>query len=134
MRDFYWYVFTKGFYFCIRVFREKDEAWVFGALTFSMAIATALITIVEFIEVLMLPKRLYVYQPYFAYASFAMAILSLFYFRRDRKYIRVVEHVNALPEPKKKRFFRIMVIYFTVIVVGMLTCGYILHEFNIRNY
>lgn len=102
-------------------------------MTTSMIIVGTVITLLELLEVLMLPERINIYGEYHKYFSLGMAILSLFYVKHNNRYLKILKGCKKLSERRRKFLRFVCVAYLLILVVGFFWFGGIIRDFNIKH-
>lgn len=129
----YKYIFSKAYYFCISVLKEKEFPWIWAGMTTSMIFVATVITLLELIEYIMLPTRINIYGEYHGFFSLGTAIIIVLYVSYNKKYAEILESYNALSEKRRKVFRYVSVVYIVILAVSFFWLGYLLREYNISH-
>nr|WP_320117915.1 hypothetical protein [uncultured Marinifilum sp.] len=79
MKDLYRYIFTKAYFFCITVFKEKEFPQYFASGVVTLALVTQIVIILELIEYLSFPTRVNIFGEYHGYfAVFCWGVVLLY--------------------------------------------------------
>lgn len=127
----YKYIFCKAYYFCIRVFKEKEFPWAFASGIVTLCLVTNIVVLLEIVEYAMLPDGINIYAPYHGYFAVALWILIQLYVTRDKRYIKILESCKSLSAKKRQMLRYISIVYVIVLVIGFFWLGYLLREYNL---
>lgn len=133
MRTLFQYIFCKAYYFCIRVFKEKEFPWAWAAMATSFILVVTITNLLGLIEVLILPKRINTYVEYHKYFSLGMVILAPIYVKRNNRYMRILEVCKQIPESKRLMLRYVSIVYILILVVGFFWLGEIIRDFNLSH-
>ncbi len=128
MKDLYSYIFTKAYFFCINVFKEKEFPQYFAIITVTLIGVTNLYIILSLIEYIMLPDRFIPYDGYFKYFSLASVLTSLAYFNYKERYKAILSYNSELSSLKARRLKTVSIIYVLLLFVGFFTVGALLRN------
>lgn len=129
----YRYIFCKAYYFCIWAFKEKDTPWIWAGMTTSMIIVGTVITLLQLIEVLMLPSRINIYGEYHGYFSLGMAVVIVLYVKQGDRYLNVLETCKKLSEKRRKVLRYISIVYLLILFASFFWSGYLIREYNLSH-
>ena len=116
----YKYIFCKAYYIAIRVFKETEFPWAFGAIVVTLCLVMTILDILQIVRYLMLPKRIDMYDQFHSYIALALCAAIQIYAWRNKKYISILQDCKSI-SPQKRRILRVVsVIYILIIVVGFL--------------
>jgi len=128
MKDLYSYIFTKAYFLCINIFKEKEFPQYFAIITVTLIGVTNLYIILSLIDFIMLPDMFIPYDEYFKYFSLASVLTSLAYFNYKERYKTILSYNSGLSSVKVKRLKAISIIYVLFIFIGFFTLGALLRS------
>lgn len=128
MKDLYSYIFTKAYFFCINVFKEKEYPQYFAIITVTLIGVTNLYILLSLIEYVMLPNKFIPYEEYFKYFSLASVLISLVYFNYKKRYNKVLNRNKGLSIAKVRRLKVFSIIYLLILFVGFFALGALLRS------
>ena len=134
MIAFYKYIFCKSYFFCIRVFKEKDFPQIWAGSVLAFIIIINVIVLLELAEYMMLPHRINIYYDYHKYFAIVFWGLMLIYIHINKKYIRILEYCKTIPQKKKKVFRILSILYYLFLAISFFLMSHLLREYNISNH
>lgn len=129
----YKYIFSRAYYFCIRVFKEKDFPQFFASIVISMIFVGSIIVVLELIEYLMLPTVINIYGDYHGYFSLTMLVGIAFFINRNGYYSVILKEYEAMTAEERKTLGLWSWIYTGVLLFGFFYLGYLLREYGINH-
>ncbi len=133
MKDLYSYIFTKAYFFCINVFKEKEFPQYFAILTIIFIGVTNLYIILSLIEYLLLPDKFDFYGEYYKYFSLISGLLALVYFNYNKKYDKILSYYKGFSIEKLRKLKIYSIIYLLILFVGFFALGALLRSYYIAN-
>ncbi len=129
----YRYIFTKAYFFCINVFKEKEFPQYFATGMVTLAIITNFYILLSLIEYLMLPVRFNQYGEYYKYFALIVLAFALFYVNNKKRYLKILEHNSDISERKKKKLRIISIVYLLFLFVTFFLLGALIRDYNINH-
>lgn len=130
MKTFFSFIFCKAYFFCIKVFKEKEFPQFFAAAVVSVSIDTTIIDMIKLYEYLILPKEINIYTEYYGYFSILFWIIVSIYVNRKRKYLEIIEENKKIPNNKKIVLSILSLIYLLIIFVSYFWLGTLYHDYK----
>ncbi len=133
MKDLYRYIFTKAYFFCINVFKEKEFPQYFASGVLTLVMVTSIVIILELIQYLSFPVRVNIlgeYHGYFAVFSWGLILL---YVNNKKRYLKILEYNSKISKRKKKKLKVYSIIYLLFLFVAFFLLGALIREYNIQN-
>lgn len=130
MITLYKYIFYKAYFFCIKVFKEKDFPWFFASFVVTMTAVTTLVVLLELLEYILLPTEINIYGQYQGY--FALAVLGCvaLYVKRNDKYVEILKSCEDVPLNKQKLLLYVTICYAIILFVSFFLLGHLFREYN----
>lgn len=131
MRLLYKYIFGKAYYFCIKVFREKEFPQFFATFIVTFAILANIAIILDIVEYILLPIRFKYYEEYYKYFALASYGIALIYIHYKKRYIQIIEFYKEIPPKKRKKLKYQSIIYLALLFIGFFLFSALIREYNI---
>jgi hypothetical protein len=129
----YRYIFTKAYFFCINIFKEKEFPQYFATGMVTLAIITNFYILLSLIEYLMLPVRFNQYGEYYKYFALIALAIALFYTNNKKRYLKILEHNSKVSKRKKKKIKIYSIIYLLFLFIAFFLLGALIREYNINH-
>jgi len=129
----YRYIFTKAYFFCINIFKEKEFPQYFATGMVTLAIITNFYILLSLIEYMMLPIRFNQYGEYYKYFALLVLAIALFYVNNKKRYLKILEYISSISERKKKKLRIISIVYLLFLFVAFFFLGALIREYNINH-
>lgn len=129
----YRFIFTKAYFFCVNVFKEKEFPQYFATGMVTLAIITNFYILLSLVEYLMLPVRFNHYGEYYKYFALIVLAIALFYVNNKKRYLKILKHNSNISDRKKKRLRIISIVYLLFLFVAFFLLGILLREYNINH-
>lgn len=130
MITLYKYIFYKAYYFCIRIFNEREFPWFFASGILSLIVVITLVTLLEIIEYIILPNRINFFSEYQGYFALGVLFALAFYVKSENRYITIIEECKSISQKRQRLLFSIAIVYSIVLVFIFLLIGYLLQQYN----
>lgn len=130
MITLYRYIFCKAYFFCIKVFKEKDSPWFFASIAVTMTSVTTLVVLLELLEYLLLPNRINIYGQYHGYFGLVVLGCVALYVKHNDKYVEVLKSFEEMPLNQKMRLRYVAICYVLILFVSFFLLGSLLREYN----
>ncbi len=98
MLHIYKYIFCNAYYFCLKIFKEKEFPYFFASTIVSLTFVTTIITLLKTFQYIMIPNRINIYNDYHGYFSLLMLVVFGIYFYKDKKYERLLSEHDKIPK------------------------------------
>ncbi|PKQ66639.1 hypothetical protein BZG01_10185 [Labilibaculum manganireducens] len=131
MKDLYRYIFTKAYFFCITIFKEKEFPQYFATGMLTFAITANFYILLSLIEYLMLPIRFNYYGEYYKYFALVIFAIALLYVNNKKRYLVIIKSCKELPNKRKKKLKVYSIIYLLFLFVSFFLLGALIREYNI---
>jgi len=129
----YRYIFTKAYFFCINIFKEKEFPQYFASGVVTLAMVTNIVILLELIEYLSFPTRVNIFGEYHGYFALFSWGVVLLYVNNKKRYLKILEHNSNISERKKKRLRIISIVYLLFLFVTFFLLGALIREYNINH-
>ena len=131
MKDLYTYIFTKAYFFCINIFKEKEFPQYFASGVITLAFVTNVIIVIELVEYIILPTKINTYGEYHGYFALACFVIILLYVNVKKRYEGILSRFDNIPIEKRKKLKAYSIIYLLVLFIGFFLLGALLRNYNI---
>ena len=131
MMSLYTVIFSKAYFVCIKIFKEKEFPQYFAAGVFSMSIVITLSVIVDLILYQINPSFINVYFEYYKYFSIAFLLFCWWYFDNKKRYQKVLQRYENMNDKKKKVLTVVSVIYLLTVLITFFQMSNIMREYNL---
>jgi hypothetical protein len=125
----YKYIFSRAYYFCLNVFKEKEFPQIFASGIVSTIFVGSIIVMVELVEYLCLPIRINTYGKYQGYFSLAMFIAIAILMNKNKNYLKILSDYEAMSVKKRKVLGIWSWIYVSVLLFSFFYLGYLFREY-----
>lgn len=127
------YIFSKAYYFCINVFKEKEFPQYFATGIVTLIIITFIYILLSLIEYFILPLRFNVYGEYYKYFALVALGIALLYINYKNRYLKIIEYFGEIPDRTKKKLKIYSIIYLLTLFIGFFLIGALLRNYNINH-
>ncbi len=126
-------MFTKAYFFCINIFKEKEFPQYFASGVVTLTMVTNIVILLELIECILFPIRVNIFGEYHGYFALFSWGLVLLYVNNKKRYLKILEHNSNISEKKKKRLRIISIVYLLFLFVTFFLLGALIREYNINH-
>ena len=127
------FIFARSYYFCIKVFKEKEFPQYFAGGVLTLVIFTSLLIILEIIEYVMLPMRINIGRGYHGYIALIGWFTILYYLNKNKRYSQILDDVEKMSDAAKKKLSIISFFYSFFLIIGFFLLGYLLRQYSINH-
>jgi len=133
MIKFFLYIYYKSYYFCIRIFKEKEFPQIWAGSVVAFLIFTNIVVLLEIVEYWMLPQRINIYSEYHKFFALAFIGIMQLYLHINKRYLRLLDYYKDIPETTKRVFRILSIVYYISLAFGFFFLALLLRENNIAN-
>lgn len=127
------YIFTKSYWLCVNIFKEKEFPEYFASGIIAVLITGTVIFLVNSVLYIIDPSLINIIFGYYKYLSLGMVLLFWGYFGYLKKYIIFVNRFEKMSEAKKKIFKVLSVFYILIVIVAFFGMSNAMRAYNITN-
>ena len=120
MTTLYKYFFCKAYYFCIKVFKEREFPWFFASGAISMQFFINSIVLWELIQYIIQPSPFKIIREYYGYLSLGGLITTAIYVKNNDRYLNFLNDFKELTIRKKRVLGYISIIYILCLISGLI--------------
>lgn len=131
MMSLYTVIFGKAYFFCIKIFKEKEFPQYFAAGVFSMSIVITLSVLIDIVLYQINPSYINVYFEYYKYFSLGFLLFCWWYFDTKKRYLKVLQEYEKMSDNKRKILTVISVIYLLTILISFFQMSNVMREYNL---
>lgn len=129
----YRYIFTKAYFFCVNVLREKEFPQYFATTMVTLVITANLYILLSLIEYLMLPVRFNLYGEYYKYFALTVLGIALFYVNDKKRYLKILERNHSISERTRRKLRIVSIAYLLFLLVAFFLLSALIREHNINH-
>ncbi len=126
-------IFSKLYFFCIKVFKEKEFPQYFASGILSIIVVLTIIVLIDIILYQINPSAINSIFKYYKYFSVASLFFFWWFLGYKKKYLFLMENYKKMSSSKRKVLTFVSVIYLCLLAVSFLGMGDIMREYNLES-
>jgi hypothetical protein len=129
MTKIYKYIFSRAYYFCINVFREKEFPYFFASGVVSMLFVGSIVVALELLKYAMLPIEINIYGKYHGYFSLTMLAVISILLSRNNYYLKILKFYHGRSAKENRSLALWSSVYIIIVLFGFFFIGYLLRDY-----
>lgn len=124
------YIFSKTYYFYVRVFREEDIPHWFASAVLTLLLVINIVVILDVVLFIIKPEIIKDINVYYKYFALITLFGTIFYMHRGGRYKKVLKSFDSLSRKRNRTLGIISVIYISLLIGGFICIGELVRDFN----